>query len=81
MPHDMPTIEPTDDNFEKQINKIEELFVKHSTNVDGFWNIECDSAYNFKYYFNNFNSINLSGTRIAHGKRIMRDRDTIFHPN
>lgn len=34
------------------MNKIEELFVKHSNNTDGFWNVECDSAYNFKYYFN-----------------------------
>lgn len=58
------------------MNKIEELFVKHSHNSDDFWNVECDVAYNFKYYFNNFNSINLTGTRITSGKRTMRDRDT-----
>jgi hypothetical protein len=65
------------------MNKIEELFVKHSHTIDGFWLVECDVGYNFKYYFNSFNPINLMGTRILTGKKvtmIMKDQDTVFLP-
>ena len=70
------------DNFERQMNKIEQLFVKHAHTGDEFWSIECDTAYNFKYYFSSFNSINLAGTRIMTGRKgaTMRDRETIFQP-
>jgi hypothetical protein len=77
------TAEATEfDNFERQMNKIEELFVKHAHTGDEFWQIECDVAYNFKYYFNSFNSINLMGTRIMTGRKgvTMKERDTIFLP-
>jgi hypothetical protein len=77
------TVEATEfDNFERQMDKIEELFVKHAHTGDEFWLIECDVAYNFKYYFNSFNSINLTGTRIMTGRKgvTMKENDTIFMP-
>jgi hypothetical protein len=65
------------------MNKIEELFVKHAHNSEDFWPVECDSAYNFKYYYNSFNSINLVGTRITTGRKTvtMKNRDTSYLPN
>ena len=51
------------------MSKIEELLVKHAQQTDGFWSVECDVGYNFKYYFNSFNPINLIGTRIKRGKK------------
>jgi hypothetical protein len=50
--------------FEKQMDKIEELLVKHKNNSD-FWFVECDIAYNTKYYYTNYNPNNLTGIRVG----------------
>ena len=51
--------------FEKQMNLIEDLFVKHVQVTQDFWNLECDLLYDFKYYFYGYNPKNLVQTRLS----------------
>jgi hypothetical protein len=39
----------------KGIENIEKLLLREKYEYTEFWDLECDSAYNFKYYFHDWN--------------------------
>ena len=42
------------------LDKLEKMFNDKFTSESNFWNIECDSAFNYRFYFTNKNPDNLS---------------------
>lgn len=64
------------DTSEHQYNMIEDILTKITYASIDFWNVECDAAYDFKYYFKESNPNRLIQFKMNPNKK--KAKDMIF---